>query len=75
MKSLGAKFYCTHLLFQGSSVDFTLLARINLYMEVYLTKLDGTELPAFTATDSVGRWLGWLGFGLVDRGVEKTSLS
>lgn len=38
----------------GSSVDFTLLARISLYMEVYITKADGTPMPPFTATESAG---------------------
>ena len=38
----------------GSSVDFTLLSRINLYMEVYLSKADGSPMPAFSPTESAG---------------------
>ena len=47
----------------GSSVDFTLLSRINLYMEVYLSKTDGAPMPAFSPTESAGWWVerGWVG--------------
>ena len=38
----------------GQSTDFTHLSATNMYLEIFLTKADGTPLPQFDATHSVG---------------------